>query len=390
MSNVKSTSHTLLKSINQQKVLHLIFSEYPISRVELAQKTGLSTQTVTNIVNRLLQDKVIIEGEPQALESGSGRKRVPLLISASRYCAIGLELSGSSAKGALYNFRNERLASFELRENGYSSEEDLLRVVRGVLNNLVEKVPNTSELKGIGVSVHGLVDSSQGMLLRSPGLGWKRIPLGELLEEEFTVPVYLENDTNLLALNENMGGSLALSRNNVTFKFDRGIGGAIVVEKQLVTGSSFVAGEVGHIKTFSAPFDYPCYCGGKGCLTTLASAHGIGKNIGVTLESFAERLRSEEPEAVQLAGILMAAITNTIANTVTLLNPDRVLITGSVLKALGSVLISELEAQVLANVPETCRSLAFIHKEDSPDGTALAVGLVLQNVFKIPIDQLSL
>jgi predicted NBD/HSP70 family sugar kinase len=176
----------------------------------------------------------------------------------------------------------------------------------------------------------------------------------------------------------------------LTFKFDRGIGGAIVIEKQLVTGSSFVAGEVGHIKTFSGPFEYPCYCGGHGCLTTLASTNGMSKNLDITLDSFAERLRSEEAQAVQLADILMTAMTKTIANTVTLLNPDRILITGSVLKALGPAFANELEKQVLANVPETCRSLAFIHKEDTPDGTTLAVGLVLQNVFKIPIDRLSL
>lgn len=55
--SVKQTSHMLLKSINQQKVLFLIYSEGPISRVELAEKTGLSRQTVTNIVNRLLKEK---------------------------------------------------------------------------------------------------------------------------------------------------------------------------------------------------------------------------------------------------------------------------------------------------------------------------------------------
>lgn len=59
----KKTSHMLLKSINQQKVLFLIYSEGSISRVELAEKTGLSRQTVTNIVNRLLKEKMIVEGE---------------------------------------------------------------------------------------------------------------------------------------------------------------------------------------------------------------------------------------------------------------------------------------------------------------------------------------
>lgn len=62
---------------------------------------------------------------------------------------------------------------------------------------------------------------------------------------EVGFPVYVENDVNLLALNENMSGCLADSNHNITLMMDWGIGGAIVVDKQLVTGSSFVAGEFG-------------------------------------------------------------------------------------------------------------------------------------------------
>jgi predicted NBD/HSP70 family sugar kinase len=387
---LKNPSHSLLKSINQQKVLHLIFSERPISRVELAQKTGLSQQTVTNIVNRLLEEQVIIEGEPQPLESGSGRKRVPLLINGSRFCAVGIQLSGSTARGAVYNLQNEKLAEAELREEGYQSEDDLLRVVRGVLDKLIAEIPDPSQIKGIGFSVYGLVDSSQGILLRSPGLGWKRIPIAELLETEYGIPVYLENDTNLLALNENMAGSLLSSKNNLTFKFDKGIGGAIVVEKQLVTGSGFVAGELAHYKAFAPPFEYNCYCGGKGCLTTLASTWGLQKNAGFSLEQFQNAWSSNEADALQLRDALTAAITLAISNTVTLLNPDHVLITGRVLQALGESFAEELKTRVLANVPETYRNVEFIHITDMADETALAVGLVLQSMFKIELDSLSL
>lgn len=97
--SVKKSSHMLLKSINQQKVLFLIYSEGPISRVELSEKTGLSRQTVTNIVNRLLEEKIIVAGELIDLEAGSGRKRVGLHINSGSFYAIGLELAGKYIRG---------------------------------------------------------------------------------------------------------------------------------------------------------------------------------------------------------------------------------------------------------------------------------------------------
>ncbi|KQX51827.1 ROK family transcriptional regulator [Paenibacillus sp. Root444D2] len=390
MSTLKHASHTLLKSINQQKVLHLIYSECPISRVELAGKTGLSQQTVTNIVNRLLEDQVIVEGEPQSLESGSGRKRVPLLLNGSRFSAIGIELSGTSARGAVYNFQHVRLAEAEVKADRYETEEDLLRVIRSVIDKLMGQTPDPTSLKGIGFSVHGLVDSSEGILLRSPGLGWKRIPLAKLLENEYGLPVFLENDTNLLALNENMGGSLISSKSNVTLKLASGIGGAIVVEKLLVTGSSFVAGEVGHYKAFMPPYDYECYCGGRGCLTTLASSRGMLRTLGRSVEQFREAIRAGDPETVQLCEMVRSAIVYAVANIVTLLNPDRVLLTGFMLPVWGDSFVDELKARVIAQVPQTCRNVEFLHLTDVEDETALAVGLVLQSVFKIPLDSLSL
>ncbi|MGW9125352.1 ROK family transcriptional regulator [Paenibacillus chitinolyticus] len=390
MSTSKHASHTLLKSINQQKVLHLIYSDSPISRVELAGKTGLSQQTVTNIVNRLLEDEVILEGEPQSLESGSGRKRVPLLLNGSRFSAIGIELSGTYARGAAYNLRKERLAEAEMRADSYETEEDMLRVIRQVISSLIKEIPEPDGIKGISFSVHGLVDSSEGILLRSPGMGWKRIPLGRILEEEYGLPVYLENDTNLLALNENISGSLVSSRNNVTLKLGRGIGGAIFVDKMLVTGSGFVAGELGHYKAFPPPHLHECYCGGKGCLTTLASSHGLKRTLGLSVDQFRDALRAGEPQAVELCEAVKTAIGSALSNIVTLLNPDHIALTGTMLPVFGESFLDELKARVLANVPQTCRNLEFVHLKTTEDETILAIERVLQNLFKIPLDSLSL
>ncbi len=387
----KHTSHQLLKSINQQKVLHLIFAEGPISRVELTHKTGLSQQTVTNIVNRLLEENIVMEGEDlMPLEAGSGRKRVPLAFNSSNYYSLGLELASKYIRGCIYNFRQERVARTEIQTNRYESSDHLLQQLNAVIDELLKQVRERGKIKGIGISVQGLVDSRQGILLRAPGLGFQHIPLKQMLEEKYAMPVYIENDANLLAVNENMSGCLSDSMNNITLKLDYGIGGAIVSDKQLVSGSTFVAGEFGHYKAFSGSDAYPCHCGGTGCITTLASISGLAATKNYTLAMFEQGVRNGDESIVRLYALVVDAVALAISNIVTFLNPDRVLLTGRVLHTFGEALISELRGKVMSNVPITSRGVQILYMEHIPDETELAAGLVLKRVFEIPLDTLSL
>jgi transcriptional regulator of PTS gene len=388
MAVEKTTSPQLLKSINQQKVLYLIFADGPISRVELADKTGLTQQTVTNIVNRLLSEDLVLEGTPAA--SSGGRKRVPLSINSSNIYAIGIELAGKYVRGALYDFNYRLLSEAKRPVVRYVDEGHILENVRSVIDELLKLAPDRSRIKGIGMSIQGLVDSKQGVALRLPGLGWGRFPLQERLEESYDLPIYLENDVNLLALNENMHGCLSGSPNNITFKFDYGIGGAIVNGHQLVTGATFVAGEIGHYKAFTDGNAYHCHCGGTGCLTTLASSSGIERNGGVAYDVFVQGVRAGVPRMTELFEMIKNALCLAVSNVVTFLNPDHVLMTGSLLEDLGDLLIPEFNDNIMANIPETCRGVQLNYLRRKPDETALAAGLVVKRVFEVPVDSLSL
>ncbi|NOU74907.1 ROK family protein [Paenibacillus sp. LMG 31458] len=388
MTTEKTTSHQLLKSINQQKVLHLIFAEGPISRVELADKTGLTQQTVTNIVNRLLLEDTVVEGTPGA--SSGGRKPVPLTINVANMFAIGIELAGKYVQGALHNFRYDLVGEARRPVDRYMNEDHILATVCEVIDELLQLAPERSRIKGIGLSIQGLVDSKQGIALRLPGIGWGRFPLQERLENKYDMPFYLENDVNLLAINENMHGSLRGSSNNITLKFDYGIGGAIVAHNQLVTGSTFVAGEFGHYKSFTGANVYRCHCGGTGCLTTLASTSGLAKNAGLTLDEFAEGVRTGEPRMAELYETVVTALCLAVSNVVTFLNPDQVLMTGKMLESLGDLLIPAMDERIMANVPETCRGVRLNYMRQKPDESALGAGLVLKRVFEVPVDSLSL
>ncbi|MFD0959232.1 ROK family transcriptional regulator [Paenibacillus chungangensis] len=388
--SVKQTSHMLLKSINQQKVLFLIYSEGPISRVELAEKTGLSRQTVTNIVNRLLEEKIIVVGELINLEAGSGRKRVGLHINSSHFYAIGLELAGKYIRGKVYNLRQKAIVSAERTINRYGSVDVLLRLLHEVIDELLTQVPDTSKVKGIGISIQGLVDSLHGIVLRTPGIGFHRLPLSQLLEDKYNIPVHIENDVNLLSVNENMNGCLKESTNNITIKFDYGTGGTIVHDKQIITGSNFVAGEFGHYKGFYGEDAYPCHCGRSGCLTTLASSSGLGVSIKCTLEEFAEGLKIGDPKFLALYEKIVDGISIAMANIITFINPDSLLMTGRVIQTISPEMFGEIKSRVMHQLPVTVNNVQMIHLCNKPDESKLAAGLVIKRAFEIPLDTLSL
>lgn len=381
MPQARTASHKIMKSINQQRILHLIFTEGPISRVELAEKSGLTQQTVTNIVNRLLREDVVIEGEPA--ESPIGRKRVPLTINASSLYAIGIEVSSKYIRGALHNFQYHRLGKVERRVQKLEDGAQALGIIQSVIDELIGLVPAPDRLKGIGFSIHGLVDSRRGILLRPPGLGWVPLALREPLQERYGVPVFVENDVNLLSLYENMNGCLSHSTNNITLKFDWGLGGAIMADKRLVTGSSFVAGEIGHYKSFIGDDAYPCHCGASGCLTTLASASGLVLSLGSSLELFEAAYRKGESEALALYDKVKHAVLLAVGNMITLLNPDHVMLTGSYMEVFADTLVPQLKEALPSVIPETCRGVRILHLREMPEETELAVGQVLKHVFDL-------
>ncbi|NOU88779.1 ROK family protein [Paenibacillus sp. LMG 31460] len=386
----ENTSSKWLKSVNQQKVLRLIYAEGPISRVNLAEKTGLTPQTITNIVNRLLREDILQENVP--LENGVGRKPVPLVVKSGNLFAIGIEVAVKYVRGTLVDFRNVPIC--EVTETMFSGgnedhDENKVECIVKVIDQLLKRVPKMNQLKGIGCSIQGLVDSTDGVVLLSSGLHWRNFPLRERLEQHYNLPVYLENDANLLALVENLNGSLAASNHNVTVKLDYGIGGAHVMNKQLNSGAGHVAGELGHCKTFFGIEALPCHCGAKGCLTTLVSGSGMKRNLGFTLEEFGHRIREGDPVAREWLAKMAEAVSSALSNLITFLNPDHVLFTGKVLDHTGNYLMDPLRKRILENIPESCRKVRLLRLEQTPDDSVLAAGLVMNRFFDVPPIHLS-
>jgi glucokinase len=196
------------------------------------------------------------------------------------------------------------------------------------------------ELTGVGIGVPGTVDAERGVV----GADIHYVPelagtaLGAIIGERLSVPAFLDNDVNVLALGEWMFGAGRGARSLVMLALGTGVGGGIILDGVLHRGEGGFGGELGHV-----PINFdgrPCICGGRGCLKTYVSGTDIAiqgserlKRTVTSAEVF--RLAADgDPVAQEIVDEVCEALGAGLAVIVNGLNPERFLLAGSVAKSL--------------------------------------------------------
>lgn len=148
------------------------------------------------------------------------------------------------------------------------------RIVDSVRASLAMAAATEADLAAVGVAAPGTIDRRRGVVRNSPNLrGWDAVPVVQMLETAFRVPVALENDANAAALGEHIFGAGRGFRNMVFITVSSGVGGGIILDGRLYRGATGAAGEVGHmVLDEEGP---ACGCGHRGCLEALASGTAI-------------------------------------------------------------------------------------------------------------------
>lgn len=189
------------------------------------------------------------------------------------YC-FGIDIGGTTIKCGLFSVAGEVLDKWEIKtrteDNGSNILPDVAAAVKGKME---EKGISPEKVAGVGVGVPGPVDSD-GNVLVAVNLHWGFLDLSKELSELVGLPVKAGNDANVAALGEMWKGGAAGHSNVVMVTLGTGVGGGIIVDGKIVTGSHGGGGEIGHIHV-DDEIDAVCGCGNKGCLEQVASATGI-------------------------------------------------------------------------------------------------------------------
>lgn len=190
---------------------------------------------------------------------------------------LGIDLGGTKILSAVLDAEGGMLArDHSVTPAAKGPEAVIQAIVESVRRALDQSGLTTSEIAAIGIGAPGLSNPETGILYTSPNLpGWRDIPLKGVVEKEFGRRSFLINDANAAALGEFHFGAGQGTRQFIYITVSTGIGGGIVLDGKVFTGSTGVAGEVGHMTIdVEGP---PCNCGNRGCWEALASGTALAR-----------------------------------------------------------------------------------------------------------------
>ncbi|MFI8189620.1 ROK family protein [Streptomyces sp. NPDC085946] len=265
---------------------------------------------------------------------------------------IALDVGGTGMKAALTGADGTLLHQAR-RATGRDRGPDA--VVAGIVGFAAELRAYGADRFGepaaaAGVAVPGIVDDTRGVAVYAANLGWRDVPLRDLLTAELGVPVALGHDVRTGGLAE---GRVGAGRGSDRFLFvalGTGIAGAIGVDGRVEAGAHGFAGEIGHIVV--RPGGTPCPCGQRGCLERYASAAAVGQawaaacgDPDADAAGCARAVEAGNPEAVRVWQAAVDALADGLVTALTLLDP-RTLIIGGGLAEAGETLFTPLREAV--------------------------------------------
>ncbi len=282
-----------LRSHNAALVLDLLRMAGPegISRLELAERTGLTPQAVSKITARLREDGLAAEAGRRASTGGKPRTVLRLVPEAGH--AVGVHLDRDELTTVLCDLTGavvaRRSAALDL---GAGAETVVERAVREVGKLVgeggrsgaggggpVARFPappggssdRRPQVLGVGVALPGPLDHRRGVLHRVTGFPeWNGFPLRDVLARRLSLPVVVDKDTNAAALGLAVAGDAGALASFAYLHFGAGLGGGLVIGGAVHRGTRTGAGEFGHqVVQLDGP---PCGCGNRGCVEALCLA----------------------------------------------------------------------------------------------------------------------
>src|SRR5512141_613214 len=222
---MKKANHQQTKQHNRDLILRAIFTNKTISRAELARVTNLTRTTVSELVGWLLEEGLV--EEVGRGESIGGKSPILLSVVADSRYLIGLNLTQDKFIGAFVNLLGEikELVEMPVVNNDGKAALDL---VYQIIDQLIKK--KFRPIVGIGVGTPGLVNTREGVVVNAVNLEWQDLPLSQLLEKKYKLPVLVLNDSQAAAIGEYVyGGGHVPDENLIVVNVVHGIGAGILI-----------------------------------------------------------------------------------------------------------------------------------------------------------------
>ena len=317
-----------------------------LTRSELATLTGLSRVTVSQTIQALLNQNILIENEGNS--SDGGRKASFLSLNESAGFVGIVYFSATLMQVAISNLRGEIRESVTTKISIEDGPKNILSESIKQITTMLQSIPRTKQL-GIVIGVPGPVSQNAGKVVSPPIMqGWDKVNFKEYFQKALGLPVCLENDANLLTIAESRLIYPNID-NLLLVKIATGIGSGMVLNGRLHRGSEGSAGDLGHMQ-LDALKGLPCRCGHTDCVESFASGWALTEKIntmGYSVKDtadIAELCRQGESKILHLITEASSYIGHAVADAVNLLNPSKVIIVGRLVEASDLVIATIKEA----------------------------------------------
>jgi glucokinase-like ROK family protein len=382
-------------------VLQLVRSGQARTRPELTRISGMGRGAVTQRVGELLDSGLLVESELG--RSTGGRPPRELAVRAEAGLVLVAPLGATHLAAGVTDLTGRVLDFVEEPGDIAAGPEATLARLEELFDQLLagDAVPD-APVYGIGVGLPGPVEFASGTPVNPPIMpGWDGYPVRARLSDRHDVPVWVDNDVNLMALGELRVGAARNQQDVIYVKIGTGIGAGLISSGRLHRGTQGAAGDIGHA-TVDAAGGVVCRCGNVGCLEALAGGAALSRD-GTTA---AEEGRSEflarilatgrplaaadvaaaaqhgDPVAVELLTRSGQLVGETLATLVSFFNPSLILLGGGVALAGDMILASVREAVYRRSLPLATRDLRIDRSTLTPDpALSGAAHMVLDELF---------
>lgn len=313
----------MIRDNNRRLVLEYLVNNPPVSRADLAKQLTLTKATISNIVQDFLEQKLI--QEIGSAKTAMGRK--PILLEFNKRCghALAIDVRPHQVITLVADLKGENC---QVQEYPFSKDTNLFSLLKEIVSENIRTYSQTPYgIVGVAVGIYGVVRQNQ--ILFTPYYPLPDANLGKLLENEFHIPVIVENESNLSVLGES--AFHYGYKNMIHINVHDGIGMGILIGEHLYKGHDGYAGEFGHTILF--PDGKPCPCGNRGCLELYTSEKAIleeysarTRKESVTIDEFLRDYQRKVPEALEMMDLFVKYMSIGMNNIINTFNTDLIVL----------------------------------------------------------------
>jgi glucokinase len=313
---------------------------------------------------------------------------------------ISIDLGGTKILSALIDGNNKIRSKEKIPTELINGKEGLVNsIVQSVKKVMKENEVSEREIKAISLGVPGTVNPYTGMISNAPNLGIKNFNIKEALLKHFSIPLLIENDVNLAGLGIKKFETGDETNNMLVVFVGTGIGGALFFDGKIYRGSTFFAGEIGHMKVNSkgnllskdknSTFELlssrtaivrdikkELKNGKKSILKEYESPKKLLKSRGLALA-----VKKSDPLAIKYVAKAAVTIGTVLGSLVTLLNLDTIVLGGGVFEAMGDFMVPKVRKAFNKSVlPEPGKAVKIVQTKLGDDA-AIYGGIALAEEF---------